>query len=145
MMADAVDRGATVATGGSPIGASFQPTILVDVPEGCRVLTEEVYGPVTVVAPYRDRDEAIAAANATPYGLMAGVFTSSITAAFEIASRVTAGGVLINDSTDFRIDSMPFGGSGASGFGREGVGHAVIEMSEPKTITFVDVERIGLG
>jgi acyl-CoA reductase-like NAD-dependent aldehyde dehydrogenase len=145
MVADAVDRGAVVATGGAPSGASFEPTILVDVPEGSQILTEEVYGPVTLVAPYRHRDDAIAAANATPYRLMAGVFTSSIAAAFEIASQVMAGGVLINDSTDFRIDSMPFGGSGASGIGREGVGHAVIEMSEPKTIMFVDVARVGLG
>jgi glyceraldehyde-3-phosphate dehydrogenase (NADP+) len=145
MVADAVDRGAVVATGGAASGASFEPTILVDVPGGSRILTEEVYGPVTLVAPYRDRDEAIDAANATPYRLMAGVFTSNIAAAFEIASRVMAGGVLINDSTDFRIDAMPFGGSGASGIGREGVGHAVIEMSEPKTITFVDVARVGLG
>jgi glyceraldehyde-3-phosphate dehydrogenase (NADP+) len=145
MVADAVDRGAVIATGGAPSGASFEPTILVDVPDGSRILTEEVYGPVTLVAAYRDRDDAIAAANATPYRLMAGVFTSSIAAAFEIASQVMAGGVLINDSTDFRIDSMPFGGSGASGIGREGVGHAVIEMSEPKTITFADVARVGLG
>jgi glyceraldehyde-3-phosphate dehydrogenase (NADP+) len=145
LVTDAVDRGGVVATGGTPSGASFEPTILVDVPAGSRILTEEVYGPVTLVAPYRDRDDAIAAANATPYRLMAGVFTSSIATAFEIAARVMAGGVLINDSTDFRIDAMPFGGSGASGIGREGVAHAVIEMSEPKTITFVDVARVGLG
>jgi glyceraldehyde-3-phosphate dehydrogenase (NADP+) len=145
MVADAVDRGAVVATGGEATGSTFQPTILLDVPEGSRVLTEEVYGPVTVAARYRDRAEAITAVNATPYRLMAGVFTSSIAAAFEISSQVMAGGVLINDSTDFRIDSMPFGGSGASGIGREGVAHAVVEMSEPKTITFVDVARVGLG
>jgi glyceraldehyde-3-phosphate dehydrogenase (NADP+) len=145
LVTDAVDRGGVVATGGTPSGASFEPTILVDVPAGSRILTEEVYGPVTLVAPYRDRDDAIAAANATPYRLMAGVFTSSIATAFEIAARVMAGGVLINDSTDFRIDAMPFGGSGASGIGREGVAHAVMEMSEPKTITFADVARVGLG
>jgi glyceraldehyde-3-phosphate dehydrogenase (NADP+) len=145
LVTDAVDRGATVATGGSPVGAGFEPTILVDVPDGSSILTDEVYGPVTLVARYHDRSEAVDAANATPYRLMAGVFTTNIASAFEIASQVMAGGVLINDSTDFRIDSMPFGGSGASGVGREGVAHAVLEMSEPKTIVFADVARVGLG
>jgi len=141
----AVDRGGKVVTGGSPVGAGFEPTIIVDVPDGSTILTDEVYGPVTLVAPYTDRAGAIAAANATPYRLMAGVFTASIAGAFEIAAQLMVGGVLINDSTDFRIDSMPFGGSGASGVGREGVAHAVAEMSEPKTILFADVARVGLG
>ena len=145
MVAEAVDRGATVATGGSSVGSSFEPTVLVDVPDGCRILTDEVYGPVTLVAAYHDRADAIAATNATPYRLMAGVFTSSIDSAFEIASQVMVGGVLVNDSTDFRIDSMPFGGSGASGIGREGVAYAVAEMSEPKSILFAGVARVGLG
>lgn len=145
MVADSVDRGATVVAGGSPVGSGFEPTVLVEVPDGSRLLTEEVYGPVVLVAPYRDRADAIAAANATPYRLMAGVFTSNIATAFEIASQVMVGGVVVNDSTDFRIDSMPFGGSGASGVGREGVAYAVAEMSEPKTILFADVARVGLG
>ena len=145
MVDQAVDRGAKVATGGSPVGASFEPTLIVDVPDGSSILTDEVYGPVTLVAPYHDRADAIAAANATPYRLMAGVFTAGIASAFEIASQLMVGGVLINDSTDFRIDAMPFGGSGASGVGREGVAYAVAEMSEPKTILFADVARVGLG
>jgi acyl-CoA reductase-like NAD-dependent aldehyde dehydrogenase len=100
-----------VATGGSPVGASFEPTLIVDVPDGSSILTDEVYGPVTLVAPYHDRADAIAAANATPYRLMAGVFTAGIASAFEIASQLMVGGVLINDSTDFRIDAVPFGRS----------------------------------
>ena len=145
MVEQAVDRGAKVATGGSPVGAGFEPTVIVDVRDGTSIVTDEVYGPVTLVAPYRERTDAVAAANATPYRLMAGVFTASIAGAFEIASQLMVGGVLINDSTDFRIDSMPFGGSGASGVGREGVAYAVAEMSEPKTILFADVARVGLG
>lgn len=145
LVEDAIGRGAEAVAGGSTIGRGFEPTVLANVGAGSRILTEEVYGPVTVVAPYRERSEAIAAANATPYGLAGAVFTRSLEAAFEVASQLDVGGVMVNDSTDYRDDAMPFGGGGDSGVGREGVRAAVAAMTEPKTITFTDVARPGLG
>lgn len=142
---DAVDRGASLITGGSPTCTGFEPTILIDAAGGSRALTEEIYGPVTVIVPYHDLSDAIAAANDTPYGLAGSVFTKRIDAAFDVASRLAVGSVMINDSTDYRDDGMPFGGNGESGIGREGVRSAVQAMTAPKTITFTDVAQLGLG
>ncbi|MBS1265515.1 MAG: Sulfoacetaldehyde dehydrogenase [Acidimicrobiaceae bacterium] len=145
MVAEAVGSGATVVAGGAVTERGFEPTILTGVDPRCRVIREEIYGPVTTVSPFRTLDEAIARANDTPYGLAGAVFTSRIDTAFEVASRLDVGGVMINESTDYRDDGMPFGGGGHSGIGREGVRAAVEELSEPKTIVFTGVTPIGAG
>lgn len=141
----AVDKGAEVITGGDVAGAGFQPTLLVNVDPSSRAATEEIYGPVTLVAPFGDMDEAIDAANSTVYGLQSAIFTKNLTTAYSAASRLETGGVMINESTDFRIDAMPFGGLGASGLGREGVAYAVEAMTDPKLIAFSGVDVPGLG
>lgn len=142
---EAVDRGAEILTGGETTGMGFQPTLLVDVDPACRAATEEIYGPVTVIAPFCHMEAAIDAANATIYGLQSAVFTRSLETAYMAATRLQTGGVMINESTDFRIDAMPFGGLGASGLGREGVADAVHAMTDPKVIAFTGVEVPGLG
>ena len=141
----AVERGGEVITGGEPTGAGFQPTLLVDVDPASRAATEEIYGPVTLVAPFAEMDEAIEAANSTIYGLQSAIFTSSLNTAYSAAARLQTGGVMVNESTDFRIDAMPFGGLGASGLGREGVAYAVEAMTDPKLIAFSGIEVPGLG
>lgn len=141
----ATDGGAEILTGGEVAGSGFQPTLLVDVDPSARAATEEIYGPVTLIAPFESLDEAIDAANATIYGLQSAIFTSDINTAHSAASRLQTGGVMINESTDFRIDAMPFGGLGASGLGREGVSYAVQAMTDPKVIAFSGVEVPGLG
>ena len=141
----AVEKGAEVITGGGEVGASFQPTLLVDVDPSARAATEEIYGPVTLVAPFGEMDEAIEAANSTIYGLQSAIFTNNINTAYSAAARLQTGGVMINESTDFRIDAMPFGGLGASGLGREGVAYAVQAMTDPKLIAFSGVDVPGLG
>ncbi len=70
------------------------------------------------------------------YGLQAGVFTRDLATAHKIADALDYGGVMINDSSDYRIDAMPFGGTRGSGLGREGVVHAIREMTDPKTYCF---------
>ena len=145
MVSDAIDRGAEVLCGGRSQGAGFEPTLLSHVPSGADLLVEEVYGPVTVIATFVTLDDAIQRANSTDYGLAGAVFTSDIESAFAVASRLRAGQVMINESTDFRIDAMPFGGGGSSGIGREGVAHAVEEMTETKVVAFAGVEVPGLG
>lgn len=145
VVSEAVDAGAEILTGGERSGAAFQPTLLADAPPGSRAATEEIYGPVTLVSPFRDLDEAIEAANATVYGLQSAIFTRDLNVAYSAAARLETGGVMINESTDFRIDAMPFGGLGASGLGREGVSYAVQAMTDPKVIAFSGVDIPGLG
>lgn len=84
--------------------------------------------------PFDRLDEAIAAANETPYGLQAGIFTGSLATALEAARSLRFGGVIINDTSSFRADLMPYGGIKASGMGREGPRYAVEEMTEVRVV-----------
>jgi len=95
-----------------------------------------VFGPVTVLYRFSEKEEAITQANDVDFGLQAGVFTTNLESAFELADAMECGGVIINDSSDYRIDAMPFGGVKGSGVGREGVMNAVAEMTELKTYCF---------
>ncbi len=133
---EALDAGARCLTGGERDGNFLAPTVLENVPDTAEVAVEEVFGPVTCVSPFRDEDEAIARANAVDYGLQAGIFTSNVDTAFRIADALECGGVMINDSSDYRLDAMPFGGVKGSGIGREGVGYVLNEMTEPKVYCF---------
>lgn len=134
---EAEKMGAQALTGGRREGgAIYMPTVLVDVPREARVWRDEVFGPVTVVERFRDADEAVGLANSVPYGLQAGVFTSDLGTAMRLVERLEYGAVLINDTSDFRVDTMPFGGMKMSGIGREGVRFAVEEMTEIKLAIF---------
>jgi glyceraldehyde-3-phosphate dehydrogenase (NADP+) len=131
---EAVGQGAVLRTGGARNGAFVEPTILTDVKAGSRVLTDEIFGPVVSIMPFATMDDAVRAANDSPYALQAGIFTPSIDVAFRIAPQLVAGAVIINGTSDFRVDSMPFGGFKGSGIGREGVRFAVEAMTEPKNV-----------
>lgn len=124
--------GATVQVGGRRRGSYYEPTVLTDVPVDSRVIREEVFGPVVSIIPFSEVSEAIDAANDSDYGLQAGVFTQSIDLALAVAERLRVGTVVVNGTSDVRIDSMPFGGFKKSGVGREGLRYAVREMTEPK-------------
>ncbi|MGN6404448.1 aldehyde dehydrogenase family protein [Sinomonas sp.] len=129
---EARDGGATVQVGGRRRGSYYEPTVLTDVPADSRVIREEVFGPVVSILPFSEVSEAIDAANDSDYGLQAGVFTQSIDLALAVAERLRVGTVVVNETSDVRIDSMPFGGFKRSGVGREGLRYAVREMTEPK-------------
>ena len=133
---EAVADGATVHTGGVRRGAFHEPTVLTDVPEGARVLTDEVFGPVVTITPFEDIATAVSAANDSDYALQAGLFTQSIETAFAVSQQLLAGAVVVNGTSDLRIDAMPFGGFKGSGIGREGVRFAVEAMTEPKNTIF---------
>jgi glyceraldehyde-3-phosphate dehydrogenase (NADP+) len=128
----AVADGAVVHTGGTRRGAFYEPTVLTGAAEGAHVLTAEVFGPVVTIIPFEDLPSAIAAANDSEYAFQAGVFTQSVETAFAVSSRLVAGAVVVNGTSDVRVDSMPFGGFKSSGIGREGVQFAVEAMTEPK-------------
>ncbi|OQY28068.1 MAG: aldehyde dehydrogenase [Anaerolineaceae bacterium 4572_5.2] len=136
MVNEAIEQGATLLTGGKRNGSFYDPTALADLPETCELAQEEIYGPVVILYRFHTLDEAIQRANDVDYGLQAGIFTRDIQTAFQAAADLQCGGVMINDSTDYRIDDMPFGGVKGSGLGREGIRFALQEMTEPKVVCF---------
>ncbi len=139
MVGEAVDGGARVLVGAGkgvtlPAQGRFAaPTILVDVAPEATIAQEEVFGPVLVVQPFRDEDEAVALANGTAYGLAAGLWTSDVRRAHRVAARVRAGTVWVNS---YRVLSyaVPFGGFGLSGIGRENGFEAIRSFTETKSI-----------
>lgn len=133
---EAVEAGATLLTGGGRNGTSFQPTVLENVSDETDLACDEIYGPVTALYRFSSLDEAIARANDVEYGLQSAIFTRDVGQAFKAARELNCGGVMINDSTDYRVDAMPFGGVKGSGLGREGIRFALQEMTEPKVICF---------
>jgi len=132
----AVDKGAVVLTGGKRTAALVEPTVLENVPEDANLHCEEVFGPTVNLYPVEDLDSAIEKSNSLPFGLHAAIFTRDVNVAFKAAYGLDCGGIMINDSTDYRLDSMPFGGVKYSGLGREGIKFALQEMTEPKVVCF---------
>lgn len=131
---EALDGGATLHCGGEVDGQVMTPAVLTGVTADMRVCKDEVFGPVTVVDSVGSFEEAVAACNASRFGLQAGVFTPSIDRALYAFRNLEYGGVMINDVPTFRVDNFPYGGVKDSGFGREGVPFAMEDMSEPKVL-----------
>ncbi|GAA1209991.1 aldehyde dehydrogenase family protein [Prauserella alba] len=134
----AIGQGARALTGARRHGVFYEPTVLVDVPEGSDVMTAEVFGPVVAIEPFTSYAAVVASANTVGQALHAGVFTASVTTARTLSQQLHAGCVLVNATSDFRIDAMPFGGFGSTGIGREGVRHAVRELSAPKSVVLAE-------
>jgi glyceraldehyde-3-phosphate dehydrogenase (NADP+) len=133
---EAAKNGAKVLCGGKRQGAVMEPTVLESVPETAKIHTDEIFGPTVNLYPISDIDEAIEKANSLPFGLHAAILAKDINIALKAAYNLDCGGVIINDSTDYRLDSMPFGGIKNSGLGREGIKFSLQEMTEPKVICF---------
>lgn len=132
---EAVQAGAKAAIGGKRIGpAAFEPTLLTDVRQDMPIAINEAFAPLTLLIEFDTLDEAIAMANATPYGLNAGIYTRDIEEALSAANAIVAGSVMINEVPTFRSDLMPYGGRKQSGLGREGVRFAMEEMTETKVV-----------
>jgi len=132
----AVDGGAEVVSGGGRNGNVIEPTVLSQVATEATIMQQELFGPVVLLRPFTALDEAIAEANATPYGLASGIFTRDIGVALDAADRLLTGSVHINETSSSRVDVMPFAGMKASGFGgAEGPRYAVRDMSQERTIT----------
>lgn len=133
-VAEAVEQGARVVLRGRRRGTVLGPTILTDTRPGMKIWKEEVFGPVLLVEPYRTWPQAIRLANATEYGLQAGIFTHDARRIEQAYRELAVGGVIVNDIPTLRLDHLPYGGIKASGFGREGVRSAMEEMTEPKLL-----------
>ena len=134
---DAVKRGAEIRTGGSRIGNKgnfFEPTVLTGVPKDARVMNEEPFGPLAVIAPFGTFDEAVAEANRLPFGLAAYAYTRSARTAQAIAASVESGMMSINHH-GLALPETPFGGVKDSGYGSEGGSEAIEAYLITKFVT----------
>jgi len=133
---EAEGQGATVLAGGTREGNVIRPTVLTGVTPAMKVMCEEAFAPLVSIVPYDDFEEALAMVDDSPYGLQAGIYTNDLRKAFRAVERIDAGGVMVNDTSIFRVDHMPYGGNKLSGLGREGVRFAVEEMTNIKMVMF---------
>ncbi|MBO6110062.1 MAG: aldehyde dehydrogenase family protein [Methanobrevibacter sp.] len=131
---NAVNAGAEILTGGKRNGAFYEATVIDKVTPDMDLVVNETFGPVAPLIKVKTVDEAIQIANATEYGLQAGVFTENYKNAMRCANEIDAGTVFINKQSTFRTDNMPFGGFKNSGCGKEGIKYAVEEMTKTKLI-----------
>lgn len=130
----AVEQGGKLLCGGKRDGRIIEPAVLENVPHDAEASCEEIFGPVTVLEPFNDFDEAIQVVNDSHYGLQAGVFTRDIVKIQKAWDELQVGGVLINEIPAWRADQMPYGGSKDSGLGREGIRWAIESMTEVRLL-----------
>ena len=110
------------------------PTVLTGVRAEMKVMCREAFAPLVSIYEYESFEDAVAMVEDSPYGLQAGIFTNDIRKAMHAVDRINAGGVMINDTSMFRVDHMPYGGNKMSGMGREGVRFACEEMTSIKMV-----------
>jgi acyl-CoA reductase-like NAD-dependent aldehyde dehydrogenase len=130
MAADAVRRGGRLALEPQRKDCTVSPGIVVDAPRASQLWCEEAFGPLALVERVASAEEALVAANDSPFGLQGSVFTRSLKWAMRFSEDFEAGAVWVNEASRFRLDLYPFGGMKGSGFGREGVRYAIEDMSE---------------
>ena len=126
---EAQSGGAKVITGGRREGTVYHPTILTDVDSDMKVIAEETFAPVASVISSDDFESALKQANDSKFGLQVGVFTNDVNRVFKAVRRLNFGGVIVNDTPNFRADHMPYRGNRQSGLGREGVKFAMEDMT----------------
>lgn len=131
---EAVSLGAELICGGKQHGATVEPTVLLNSPKRSKVVCEEVFGPIVSIIPYETIEEAIEETNDSSFGLQAGLFTNQMDLAYKVAHSLEVGGVVINGTSNFRLDHWPYGGVKNSGIGREGPRYAIEDMTEMKMI-----------
>ncbi len=126
----AVARGGKLLCGGHREAAMLEATLLEDVPIDENLCASEAFGPVAVLAKFKDFSEALKTINDSKYGLQAGVFTRDLYKAYQAWDDLEVGGVVIGDIPSLRVDNMPYGGVKDSGIGREGIRFAMEDMTE---------------
>jgi succinate-semialdehyde dehydrogenase/glutarate-semialdehyde dehydrogenase len=136
LVADAVDKGAKCLVGGeAPEGTGyfFEPTVLSEIPDDARVLSEEIFGPVAPVKAFSSDEEAIEAANNTEYGLVSYVYTNDLKRALRVCEALETGMIGLNQGMVSNAGA-PFGGVKQSGIGREGGDEGILEYLETKYV-----------
>jgi aldehyde dehydrogenase (NAD+) len=137
---EAVAGGAKVLAGGPRQGANYPPAILEDVSPEAKISCEEVFGPVMSLYRVDGEEAAFAAANDSKFGLQAGLFTHDVQAAFRAHRALEVGGVVVGDVPSYRADQMPYGGTKASGVGREGVRFAMEDYTYERVMVLTGLE-----
>jgi acyl-CoA reductase-like NAD-dependent aldehyde dehydrogenase len=132
---DAVSKGARVLAGGNAVGPCFEATLLADVPDDSEFARVETFGPVAAIEVVDTPEQAVARANATTYGLAAGIITSDPDRGLALAETLQSGIVHVNDQPVHDEPQMPFGGVKDSGWGRFGGAAAIAEFTELRWIT----------
>jgi acyl-CoA reductase-like NAD-dependent aldehyde dehydrogenase len=136
---EAVDGGAKLISGGERNGSLITPAILTATKPGMKIRDEEVFGPVVVIEPYEDFEEALAEVNHSRYGLQAGLLTRDAGRILTAFRELEVGGLIVGDTPSWRLDPMPYGGVKDSGLGREGIRSAIEEMTEPRMLVMSDL------
>jgi acyl-CoA reductase-like NAD-dependent aldehyde dehydrogenase len=131
---EAVGEGARILIGGKREGRVLMPTILTDVRAEMKVMCQEAFAPLVSLYEYETFEDAVRMVEDSPYGLQAGIYTNDLRKALHAVERINVGGVMINDTSIFRVDHMPYGGNKMSGLGREGVRFAIEEMTNIKMV-----------
>jgi len=131
---EAVSNGAKLVSGGERNGSMVTPAILTGTKAGMKIRDEEVFGPVVVIEPYDDFEDALAQVNHSKYGLQAGLLTRDAGRIMTAYRELEVGTLIVGDTPSWRLDPMPYGGLKDSGLGREGIRSAIAEMTEPKML-----------
>jgi acyl-CoA reductase-like NAD-dependent aldehyde dehydrogenase len=126
--------GAKVLVGGTRNGNMLPASLLEKVPHDSDLYRREAFGPVAMIEPFDDFEEALDLVNDSDFGLQAGVFTGNLSNAMRAWDRLEVGGVIVGDVPSFRVDNMPYGGVKQSGLGREGVRYAIKDMTEQRLL-----------
>lgn len=132
---EAVEAGAKLVQGGERKGNLFEPTILTATKPGMKIHDEEAFGPLLMIEPYEDFEEALAAVNHSRFGLQAGLLTRDLGRIQTAYRELEVGALIVGDTPGWRTESMPFGGVKESGIGREGIPAAMLELTEPRLLT----------
>lgn len=135
---EATNNGATVLCGGELDGAMLQATVLENVSTNVSIHNKEAFGPTVNLYRFADFEDALDRVNASDFGLQAGIFTQNIHRAMRAWDKLDVGGVLINETSNWRVDHMPYGGVKDSGLGREGVKFAMEDMTEQRLLVIRD-------
>jgi acyl-CoA reductase-like NAD-dependent aldehyde dehydrogenase len=127
---EALQGGAKLVAGGERKGSVITPAILTGTAPGMKVRDEEIFGPVVMIEPYDDFEEALAQVNHSKYGLQAGLLTHDSGRILTAYRELEVGALVVGDTPNWRLDPMPYGGVKESGLGREGIRWAIEEMTE---------------
>ena len=131
---EAVEGGAKLVAGGERNGSLITPAILTATKPGMKIRDEEAFGPVVLVEPYDDFEQALADVNHSKYGLQAGLLTRDAGRILTAYRELEVGALIVGDTPAWRLDPMPYGGVKDSGLGREGIRSAIQEMTEPRML-----------
>jgi len=136
---EATASGAKLVVGGERKGSMITPAILTGTKTGMKVRDEEVFGPVLLIEPYDDFEDALAQVNHSKYGLQAGLLTRDSGRILTAYRELEVGALIVGDTPNWRLDPMPYGGVKDSGLGREGIRWAIQEMTEPRMLVMASL------